>query len=152
MRFSIITLSHGGLHWVAEGIQTYLKRIRPLAKIEIINIPPSKSKDQFERLKKEDMVKIQAKIPNQSVVFLCDADGNQYSSESFASHLEKTFLTTPHIVFVIGPAYGLSTELLAQYPVISLSTMTFQHEMALLLLIEQIYRSLAILRNHPYHL
>lgn len=152
MKFTIMTASHEKLSWVRTGIETYIKRIRPMAKIEIVNLAVSKSKGSFAVLQKEDEKRILANIPKQSFVYLCDADGEMYTSESFAKKIESTFHQKPHIVFVIGPAYGLSDQLLSQYPVLSLSKMTLQHEMALLLLVEQLYRSLAILNHHPYHL
>lgn len=154
MNFHILTCSHQGLDWAQSGIAVYEKRIKRFAKISELPYKRNKltSKGDLASIQKLDATAILNKIPNQSQVFLCDEKGKQPSSEEFASLISKSIIVAPNIVFIIGPAYGLPKTLLEQYPSIALSRLTFQHEVAQLLLYEQIYRALTIINNHPYHL
>lgn len=153
MKFTVISMSQGGLKPVGEAIAEYEKRIKLYAKIECINIIPKKAKNiPVDVLRESDQALILKHIPKQSLVFLCDENGPTYTSKAFAAHMEKSFLQTSHVTLVLGPAYGLSRALLKNHQTISLSSMTLQHEIAHLVLIEQLYRALTILHNHPYHI
>lgn len=153
MNFHVLTCSHQGLGWAQDGISVYEKRIKRFARITSTPYKRNKltNKGDLASIQKLDEQAIIAKIPNQCTTFVCDANGKQYTSESFSKLIEKSSIDLPNIAFVIGPAYGLPKRILAEYPLLSLSSMTLQHEMAELLLFEQIYRALTILNNHPYH-
>ena len=153
MNFHILTCSHQGLEWAQEGIGVYTKRIKRFSSINEIPYKRQKlsSPGELSAVQKQDEVAILQKIPKQSLVFTCDASGKQYTSEGFAKLIDQSILKASSITFIIGPAYGLPKSILNAYPSISLSPLTFQHEMAQLLLYEQIYRALTILNNHPYH-
>ena len=153
MSFYVLTCSHQGLEWAQEGIQLYEKRIKRFS--NIIELPYKRLKlqqpSELTAIQKQDETNILQKLPKQSIIFTCDASGKQYTSEGFAKLIDQSLLQAPNITFIIGPAYGLPKSILKRYPSISLSTLTFQHEMAQLLLYEQIYRGLTIINNHPYH-
>lgn len=153
MKFTVISMSQGGLKPIGEAITEYAKRIKLYAKIECINISPKKAKNiPIDVLREADQELILKHIPKQSLVFLCDENGPTYTSQGMANLIEKSFLKTSHITLILGPAYGLSRTLLKNNQLIALSSMTFQHEIAHLVLIEQLYRALTILHNHPYHI
>lgn len=153
MKFSIVTMSYERLSWAQEGISLYTKRLSKYANLNHILIKPKKTfkKLSVSERKEKDIEIFLTHIPDQAKVLICDAQGTQYGSEAFSQFLEKEFLHTPHICFIIGPAYGLSPTLLQKFPKISFSKMTLQHEMIDLLLCEQLYRALTITHNHPYH-
>lgn len=121
----------------------YLKRCRPMAPVEVVEIKDS-SPDKEDR---ELMAKITA-TSGTGLILAMDERGDGLSSAEFA----KLLAGNGSISFVIGGADGLGPEIrrLAQRKV-RLSRMTFTHEMARMLLAEQIYRGLSILRGKPYH-
>ena len=83
---------------------------------------------------------------------LFDRTGTSYSSESFAQYLEKLFMTGKALVFVTGGAYGFSEDVYKRSNyMISLSEMTYSHQMVRLLVAEQLYRALTIINGGPYH-
>lgn len=152
MKFTIITLSQSKLKSLTQMISEYEKRIQGYAQIHIMNLSPKKAKHvDIEVLRSEDESRILSALPKQTQVFLCDEQGKSYTSQDFSTLLETSFLSNPEVTFVIGPAYGLSRSLLQKYPTLAFSKMTFQHEIAKLVLIEQIYRALTLMHNHPYH-
>lgn len=151
--FHTITSSHEGFDWATEGCKLYAKRIQRYAKFTEHKMKRRKQgSHDFESIKKQDQIDIQSMIPKQSKLIICDERGKQYNSREFASFIEHQFIQQPSLTFLVGPAYGLSQDLLEQHSTIALSSMTLQHEFAALMLYEQIYRSLTILKNHPYHL
>ncbi|MCP8351777.1 23S rRNA (pseudouridine(1915)-N(3))-methyltransferase RlmH [Candidatus Synchoanobacter obligatus] len=151
MSLTIITCSHQGFSWAREAISLYEKRIARFEKIQSIVIKPHKVQRPIAEMMLLDIAQIESKIPKQSTVYLCHERGKHYTSNAFSELLQKDKITAPNITFVIGPAYGLSPDILEKYRQISLSHMTLQHEMAHMLLCEQIYRSITLALNHPYH-
>ena len=100
----------------------------------------------------------QKKIPSNyfkdnDLVILIDEKGHQYDSLSFSKKLKKLIQDSPKkIIFIVGDAYGFSSEIYERSnEVISLSKFTFTHEIARLVITEQIYRAITIIKNHPYH-
>ena len=92
-------------------------------------------------------------INNDDFVILIDEKGVQYDSILFAEKI-KSYLqnSVKSIVFIVGDAYGFSEKLYKRSnEIISLSKLTFTHEIARLIIIEQLYRSITIIKNHPYH-
>jgi 23S rRNA (pseudouridine1915-N3)-methyltransferase len=140
---------------LVEGEREYLGRLKhyiPVEKIEIPDIKGAKSlsKDQIKDLEGKEIIK---KIENTDQVYLLDENGKQYSSERFAEFLQARFNQGgKSLVFVIGGAYGFSDEMynLANGK-LSLSQMTFSHQMVRMIFLEQVYRGLTILRGEPYH-
>jgi 23S rRNA (pseudouridine1915-N3)-methyltransferase len=91
-------------------------------------------------------------IPSNAYVYTLDEKGKQFTSPNFAMHLNERFNHSKGIYFLIGGAYGHSQEVKARANfLLSLSDLTFPHKLARLFLIEQLYRTYAIINNHPYH-
>ena len=126
----------------SSEVDYYLNKIKF---IEVINIKEVKGSNK-EFLKHEEGEKLVNKIHGFSIALT--EEGTQLDSLSFADLIKKT----PDISFIIGGAFGLSEEVKrkADY-LLSLSKMTLPHELAYLLLVEQIYRAERILEGHPYH-
>tara|TARA_B100001250_G_scaffold365017_1_gene345488 strand:- start:526 stop:996 length:471 start_codon:yes stop_codon:yes gene_type:complete len=135
-------------------ILNYKKRIKKYVNFEIIelNIPKFKKGKKLE-IKKKEGNKILEKISNDDQVFLLDEKGYHYNSIEFAKFVEnKTTSNEKSIVFIIGGAYGFSDEVyLRSKSKISLSKMTFSHQIIRLFIVEQLYRAFTIINNHPYH-
>ena len=106
-----------------------------------------------EQIKSREGEMIQARIQPGEKVFLLDEKGKEFNSEQFAEFLQKQFNQGGQaIVFVIGGPYGFSDALYKSATgKISLSKMTFSHQMVRMFFVEQLYRSMTILRGEPYH-
>ena len=125
-------------NYIREGINEYLKRLNPFCKIEVIEL-----KDEGPE---KEAKKIENYLDAQS--YLLDSKGAEFSSEDFASFLKKLEGT---LTFFIGGPEGISGEIKRKCKKISLSRMTFLHEMCRLFLLEQIYRAYTIIHNRNYH-
>lgn len=125
--------------WIQEGIDVYLKRLPGLEICELRDSTPDKEADAIRA----------ALRPDESLVALME-EGKTQASIPFARTLEQ--FGNERLAFVIGGADGLTDALKAQARwSLSLSPMTFPHEMARLMLVEQLFRAQAILQGSPYH-
>ena len=134
-------------------INEYVKRINFYKKFKIIEVNSLKSKKNSEKeIKKFEGEKILINIKKNELIFLLDENGKSFNSRKFAEFLSNKFKTNKSIVFVVGGAYGFSNEIKQKSnEIISLSEMTFSHQIIRLFFTEQIYRAFTILNNHPYH-
>lgn len=132
----------------------FLKRLSPFAKIKVVEIPEIgyKNGQDLEKIKEQEAEKIVKQLPEGGVVILLEEKGTLRNSVDFASFLERTGSLGKELVFVIGSGIGLHSSL-KQYSnySISLSPLTFLHNMARVILEEQIYRACTILSGKEYH-
>jgi 23S rRNA (pseudouridine1915-N3)-methyltransferase len=135
--------------------EEYQKRLSFYIKFELEIIPDIKNvKNLSEQQQKEKEGElILAKVTATDQLILLDENGKSFSSVAFANELQKKMNAgIKTLVFVIGGPYGFSEEVYKKsYGKISLSAMTFSHQMVRLFFIEQLYRGFTILRNEPYH-
>ncbi|NND94682.1 MAG: 23S rRNA (pseudouridine(1915)-N(3))-methyltransferase RlmH [Flavobacteriales bacterium] len=135
-------------------IEEFLKRMNRFAQVELKSVDSSKGRSvsPFEVMRVEE-VNIRKAINDRDQVILMDESGKSYGSRSFAKMIDDHFMhNSKRMVFVIGGAYGFSENLQSRANLmISLSKMTFNHELALAVLSEQVYRALTIINGHPYH-
>lgn len=137
-RIRLISVGKTKEEWLDEAIQEYVKRLQPVALFEFVW---AKNDAQLQSLAEKD----------ESVICL-DAAGKMYTSEQFSGFLLKELEKGgARLTFVIGGAEGLPAEMKSRYPLISLSPMTFTHQMARLILVEQTYRAFEIARGSRYH-
>jgi len=158
MQFRIIAVGKNKEKYLQEGIAEYEKRLRPYAKVQVIELAeekrPLSASPAIELVAKEkEGNRILAAIPDGSFVIVLDVKGLSWSSEELAASFREWELSWQNqLVFVIGGDLGLSPAVIARSSLrLSLSKMTFTHPMARLLLVEQIYRAFRILRGEPYH-
>ncbi len=158
MNISFVTVGKLKEKYLKQGIAEYVKRLSAYAKIEIIEVPDEKAPEdlsaaQMEAIKQKEGERILSKISADTYVVALAIEGKQYSSEQFASFLEK--LATygrSKVAFVIGGSLGLSNEVLKRADEkLSFSKMTFPHQLMRLILAEQVYRAFRIIRGEPYH-
>ena len=157
MRIKIYCIGKIKEQYLKDGINEYLKRISPYSKIEIVEVSDSKVKDNpnqadIEKAKNEEGELVLKLLKNDFLIGL-DMNKQEFNSEDFADFLNKKIVEGgSSISFVIGGSYGLSDELKKRCNTsISLSKMTFLHQMTRLILLEQIYRAFKILNNETYH-
>lgn len=134
-----------------EAFFTYAKRMAPYVKLSVEEIAasPFRTDAEKEKAKKEESARVRRAIGNagKENVFLLDEKGKGYASEAFAKLLDER----QPITFVLGGALGFDETLKKELPAIALSALTFPHELARVVLAEQIYRAAAILRGKKYH-
>lgn len=155
MKIKIIALGKIKEKFLKEGIDEFLKRLTPYASVEIIELSPIEIKDEHltERVLDEEGDKILSHIKPQSFVITMEILGKQFSSEEFAKKISSlTNEGQSEIIFVIGSSCGLSKKVSARSNLkMSMSKMTFLHQFARLLLVEQIYRAFKIIKGETYH-
>lgn len=140
---------------IQQLMQEYQRRLSRFVPIEIEELPDLKNRKRLsqEEQKQEEGRLIKASIGPQDQVVLLDERGKEPTSLQLAKMVEGWQMTVARkLVLVIGGPYGFSTEIYQAYPErLSLSRLTFNHQMVRLFLLEQIYRAYTIIHNHPYH-
>tara|TARA_R110002126_G_scaffold58363_2_gene154105 strand:- start:1745 stop:2218 length:474 start_codon:yes stop_codon:yes gene_type:complete len=136
-------------------IDVYEKRLQHYINFEIENIPDLKKTKNLseEQQKNKEGELILKKLSPTDVLILFDEKGKQFTSVEFSQYLQKKMNSgIKQLVFLIGGPYGFSNEVYAKASgKISLSKMTFSHQMVRLFITEQVYRAFTILKNEPYH-
>tara|TARA_R110002073_G_scaffold63391_1_gene158724 strand:+ start:11838 stop:12311 length:474 start_codon:yes stop_codon:yes gene_type:complete len=136
-------------------IDDYTKRLSYYIKFELEIIPDLKKAKHLSEAqqKQKEGELILSKLNNSDVLILLDENGKQMDSVGFSNYLQKHMNSgIKQLVFVIGGPYGFSKEVYQNAQgKLSLSKMTFSHQMVRLFFIEQLYRGCTILRNEPYH-
>ena len=155
MKVTLICIGKTDDKYIQEGCDVYIKRLQHYFKTEVSIIPDLKNvhkMDIQERKKKEGQLILKQLEKSDSVILL-DEKGKEFSSRTFAQDLQKKMNSgTKRIVFVIGGAFGFSDEMYKRSTgKLSLSKMTFSHQMIRLFFLEQLYRANTILNNEPYH-
>ena len=136
------------------GISDYVERISHYMPMEILTIPELKntkslSEKQQKQLEGEQILKL---LQSQDTVVLLDEHGKELRSIEFASWLEQKRNTVRRLVFVIGGPYGFSPDVYSRAnEQLSLSRMTFSHQLIRLVFTEQLYRACTIIKKEPYH-
>ncbi len=155
MKLTLIFTGKTEDSYIKEGIEIYIKRLKhyiPL-EIKIIGEAGKRSKSSANKAKFFEKDKFVSSGGNSSFVVLLDEKGKKYSSVSFAKFIENiTIKGYKELVFISGGAYGLNNELYKMAnKLVSLSDMTFSHQMVRLILVEQLYRAMKIIKGEPYH-
>lgn len=155
MNIKIIALGKIKERFLKDGIDEFLKRLTPYASFEIIELPAIEIKDEnlTARVLEQEGEKILSHIKPQSYVITMEIKGKMFSSEEFAQKIEDlTNDGTSEIIFVIGSSCGISPTVSARANLkMSMSKMTFLHQFARLILVEQIYRAFKIIKGETYH-
>tara|TARA_B100000902_G_C27322387_1_gene925600 strand:+ start:4630 stop:5100 length:471 start_codon:yes stop_codon:yes gene_type:complete len=154
MKIVLLVIGKTNQQYIIDGINDYSKRLKYYANFEMIELPAIKSKNKNkEQIKIDEGARIQKYFKKDDYIILLDEKGDDFTSLNFSVKMRKWLLhNTKNIVFVIGGAYGHS-DLLYKYShyKLSLSKMTFSHQLIRLFFLEQLYRSFTIINNHPYH-
>jgi len=155
MQITLIAIGKTDKSELEELIAIYEKRLKHYIKFQIDIIPDIKNRKNLSETqqKEKEGELILAQLQPTDTLILLDEKGKQYSSMDFAQFLQKKMNSgIKNLVFVIGGPYGFSDAIYAKSSgKISLSKMTFSHQMVRLFIVEQVYRGFTILRNEPYH-
>lgn len=137
-----------------DSEKEYLKRLRPYAKVEVIELSeePFRENDDKEKVKAKEAEKIKKSLPKEGLFIALHEQGKEYSSPLFAKFLQEHSSRGENITFIVGGPLGLHQSILEQVQMqISLSQLTFPHQMVRTILLEQIYRATTILTEKNYH-
>ena len=155
MTIKLLTIGKTDDATLQNLIQTYVNRLGHYNKFELEIIPDLKKTRNLsvEQQKTAEGKLILERMNTSDFVVLLDENGKQYSSEAFSEYLQKRLNSgMKQLIFIVGGPYGFSEEVYTRADgKISLSKMTFSHQMVRLFFVEQLYRAFTILRNEPYH-
>ncbi len=154
MDIKLLTVGKTDVKWVKEGLDLYVSRLAHYVPFSLIEIPQLKNVSSFskDQIKEKEGELILKQLKNSDLVWLLDERGKQYSSVEFADFLQKLSGRGRDLVFVIGGAYGFSKDVYSRADgLVSLSKMTFSHQMVRTVFAEQLYRAFTIIRGEPYH-
>lgn len=155
MKIVIAAVGKTSTPYIIEGISEYFHRLERYIKVETVIIPDVKgAKGMSEEMQKvAEGRQLLGVLTAGDVAVLLDERGSQLSSRQLADTIDRAMNQgVKRLVFMIGGPYGFSDEVYARVRQrISLSRMTFTHEMVRLFFVEQIYRAMTILRGEPYH-
>lgn len=142
-------------NFIFEGFNLYIERIRRYVKLQLTEIQDIKDRKSLskEQIKEKEANSIFKHIPANSILILLDEQGKGLSSAEFSKFLQQQMNIGPkQICFLIGGAYGVSNQIRTKAShIISMSNMTFTHQMIRLVLAEQLYRAMTIINHEPYH-
>ncbi len=155
MKVTVILTGKTEEAFLEQGIQKYLSRLDHYLKLEWQVLPPIKNKATLskELLKAREGELILKKIKASDYVLLLDEKGKELSSSGLADYIGKLINNeATSLVIIVGGAFGVSDEIKTRSDfILSLSKMTFSHQMVRLFLVEQLYRAMTIIKGEKYH-
>ncbi len=155
MKITLLTVGKTDIAWVKEGLDIYASRLKRYIPFSIIEIPELKNVSALskEEIKVKEGELILKKLKIGDDVILLDEGGKEFASLKWAETLSRKInFEGKDIVFIIGGAYGFSKPVYERAnSKISLSKMTFSHQMVRVIFLEQLYRAFTIMRSEPYH-
>jgi 23S rRNA (pseudouridine1915-N3)-methyltransferase len=155
MQLNILCIGKTGKSFLETGEQEYLKRLSNYISVEMLILPDIKNAKSLseQQIKQKEGQQFLEKIGPKETVILLDERGKQYDSVAFSNFLQEQFNRGgKQVYFLVGGPYGFSDEIYQRANgQLSLSKMTFSHQMIRLFFIEQLYRAMTILKGEPYH-
>ena len=141
--------------YLKDGIDKYLKRLKHYTKIEVVEIAELKNTKALtpEQQKAKEAELILKRVSPADFVILLDENGAELSSSKFAAYIDKKAISSvTNLVFIVGGPYGFDEAVYQRAnDKLSLSRMTFSHQMVRLFFVEQLYRAFTIIKGEPYH-
>lgn len=155
MEIKLLTVGKTDVKWVKEGLDLYGARLSHYVPFTVLEIPELKKVGSLSQaqIKEKEGELILKQVGPQDILVLLDEHGHEYRSMEFADRLQKLMARgAKTLFFVIGGAYGFSDAVYNRaHEKISLSRMTFSHQMVRTIFAEQLYRAFTILKGEPYH-
>ncbi len=157
MTVNIICVGKLKEQYLKDGCAEYIKRLSPFAKINVVEIAEERCADepseaQIRSVVEKEGERIIAKLPKSGAIIPLCIEGTEFSSAEFSKRLEKISLENSTITFIIGGSFGLSEKVKnSGNPKLSFGRLTLPHQLARLVLLEQIYRAFSISANSKYH-
>jgi 23S rRNA (pseudouridine1915-N3)-methyltransferase len=155
MKIILLNVGKTDESYLISGMQVYEKRLKHYCSFEnaFVTPPPPSARAPVFQVKQKEAEAILKKLKPDDYVVLLDENGRQFKSAGFAQWLNLQMVKGfKRLVFITGGAFGFHESVVERSAEsISLSQMTFPHQLARLIFVEQLYRAFSILRNEPYH-
>ena len=158
MRFRIVAVGRAKEPFIQAGMAEYLKRLTPYGKVEVTEVadeplPGRLSPGEERKILAAEGARIREALRDGDFVICLDRQGKSLSSEEFAAYLDDLAgRGRSSVAFVLGGTIGIDPPLLKEAGLrLSMSKMTMPHQLARLVLLEQVYRAIKISRGEPYH-
>ncbi|QHS54058.1 23S rRNA (pseudouridine(1915)-N(3))-methyltransferase RlmH [Mucilaginibacter sp. 14171R-50] len=155
MKITFITVGKTEDAYLKDGIEKYVKRLKHYTRLEMAEIPELKNTKALteDQQKTKEAELILKKINPQDHVILLDENGMEFTSVQFANYISKRSVSSSaNLVFIVGGPYGFDQSVYQRAnDKLSLSRMTFSHQMVRLFFVEQLYRAYSIIKGEPYH-
>ena len=155
MDLKLVTVGKTDVQWVKEGLDLYVSRLRHYVSFSLVEIPQLKNVSAFsqEQIKEKEGELILKQVAPGDAVILLDERGKEYRSVEWAEWIRQRLARGgKSLVFVVGGAYGFSQKVYDRAErLVSLSRMTFSHQMVRTIFAEQLYRAFTIIKGEPYH-
>jgi 23S rRNA (pseudouridine1915-N3)-methyltransferase len=155
MKIKLYCVGKTNFGFISEGIKLYQNRIAHFVDFEMICLPDIKNSKNMPvaELKKREGQGILKNIGSDDFLCLLDENGHNYTSETFGEMLGKKLdQGLKNLIFIVGGAFGFSDEVYQRANLkVSLSKMTFSHQIIRLIFLEQLYRAFTIIKGIPYH-
>jgi len=155
MKIKLVVIGKTDDKYIGEGIKKYQGRLKHYIAFEYAELPDIKNSKNLsrEQQKKQEGEMLLKTVQAGDHIIVLDEKGRMFTSREFASYIEKRMISgVKRVVFFVGGPYGFSDEVYSKASDrISLSKMTFSHQLVRLIFFEQIYRAMTIIRNEPYH-
>lgn len=155
MKITFLTVGKTEDAYLKDGIEKYIKRLKHYTRLEVIDLAELKNTKALtaEQQKAKEAEMILKKIAPTDFVILLDENGSELTSKQFAAYLDKKNISAAaSLTFIVGGPYGFDQAVYNRAnDKLSLSRMTFSHQMVRLFFVEQLYRAFTILKGEPYH-
>jgi 23S rRNA (pseudouridine1915-N3)-methyltransferase len=155
MKITFLTVGKTEDAYLKEGIEKYVKRLKHYTRLEIVELPELKNTKALtpEQQKVKEAEMILKKIGVTDHVILLDENGMELTSKQFAGYINKKAVSSGvNLIFIVGGPYGFDEQVYQRAnDKLSLSLMTFSHQMVRLFFTEQLYRAFTIIKGEPYH-
>ncbi len=154
MRITLLAVAGRPGRWVSDASENYLKRLPKAWRVSVELLPPSRKgqSNEAQLRQADEWERLQRRIPEHACVVVLDERGDSLTSRGLAGNIGNWQRNGENVILIIGGPDGVSDDCRAQAALLlSLSAMTMPHEMARVMLVEQLYRAHTILEGHPYH-
>ena len=155
MNIKLVAVAKTDEKYLQEGIDIYIKRLKHYVNFELVVIPALKDTKNAsaDEVKEREATLLLKHLEKYDVIVLLDEHGKEHTSVGFSKYLQKLMNSgIRNLTFVVGGAFGFSPKVYAKATdKLSLSQMTFSHQMIRLFFVEQLYRAFTILNHEPYH-
>lgn len=155
MKVRVLCMGKTDIPYIREGVADYLARIKRSLSIELTEIPELKNAGSLspDQVREKEASLLLQRVPEHAFVVLLDEKGKEMRSVAFAEWLQQRFNAGyKELIFIVGGAYGFDDKVKKRASMtLSLSVMTFSHQIVRVIFMEQLYRAMTILRNEPYH-
>ena len=157
IKITLITLGKLKEKYLRDAVDEYAKRLSRYCKLDVIeltpvNLPEKPSQSEIDNALIKEAEMIEKRIPDGSVVTALCVEGKSYSSEQLATFVDQNTNSGKNMCYIIGSSYGLSDTIKQRADLkLSLSAMTFPHQLFRVMLLEQIYRAFKINEGSTYH-